>query len=178
MKPQSSAAFFCKHGHSTVKFEPFLLDRLLTRTDFNAGSDAARRTLSIDQVKATVARDLEALLNTRTALVPEAMKAWKYASQSVLTFGLMDFAGLSLDNPKHRADICASIEGAILRNEPRLRDVAVCFDREASSGAGLRFSISATLVVNPAMEPVSFDALLQPTTQKYAVTQNGRKGRE
>ena len=157
-----------------MKFEPFLLDRLSHVPDVPSGADASRRAMSIEQVKDSVARDLESLLNTRTALRAEHMQGWRHASQSVLTFGLMDFVGLSLDNPEHRDTICRSIASAIQIHEPRLRSVAVRLEHTALLGLGLRFSIHAKLVVNPAVEPVSFDALLQPTTQRYAVRQAGR----
>ena len=128
----------------------------------------------MEQVKDSVARDLESLLNTRTALGRDDLKAWRHASRSVLTYGLMDFVGLSLDNLEHRDMICQSIASAILQHEPRLRQVAVKLESASVVGPGLRFTIHAKLVINPAVEPVSFDALLQPTTQRYAVTQAGR----
>lgn len=129
----------------------------------------------MDQVKDSVARDLESLLNTRTALGRDRLQGWRHASRSVLTYGLMDFVGLSLDNPEHRDMICRAIASAIQLHEPRLRAVAVKLENASVLGLGLRFAIHARLVVNPAVEPVSFDALLHPTTQRYAVRQAGRR---
>ena len=157
-----------------MKFEPFLLDRLLNTPDSLTRVDASRWALSMNQVKDSVAHDLEALLNTRTAYLPQRMQAWRHAAQSVLTFGLMDFVGLSLDNPDHRATICESIAGAILQHEPRLKQVVVKLESSAKLGLGLRFSIHAKLMINPAVEAVSFDALLQPNTQRYAIRQSSR----
>jgi type VI secretion system protein ImpF len=164
----------CVARPAFMKFEPFLLDRLCHAPDDLSRADASRWALSMEQVKDSVARDLESLLNTRTALCREDMKPWRHASQSVLTYGLMDFAGLSLDNPEHREVICQSIASAIKLHEPRLREVLVSLESASVLGLGLRFTIHAKLVINPAVEPVSFDALLQPTTQRYAVRQNGR----
>jgi type VI secretion system protein ImpF len=50
-----------------------------------------------------------------------------------------------------------------------LRDVAVSLVVDENAVNVLRFSISAVMIVHPAQEPVSFDALLQPTTQRYSV---------
>jgi type VI secretion system protein ImpF len=152
-----------------VKFEPFLLDRLFQPADAMLRVDAARPRYSIDQIKDSVARDLESLLNTRSAHLPEHMMAWPNAARSVMTFGLMDFVGLSLDNPSHCDRICTSISDAIHCHEPRLRQVSVTLEGTKQRGLGLRFAIHAKLVVNPLVEAVSFDALLQPTTQRYAV---------
>jgi type VI secretion system protein ImpF len=152
-----------------VKFEPFLLDRLFQPADAPSRGDAARLRHSLDQVKDSVAKDLESLLNTRNAHQPEQMRSWPHAARSVLTFGLMDFVGLSLDNPDHRELICTSIADAIHCHEPRLRQVTVRLDAAKQLGLGLRFAIHAKLVVNPLVEAVSFDAMLQPTTQRYAV---------
>lgn len=157
-----------------MKFEPFLLDRLCHAPADTNRADAARWSMSMEQVKDSVARDLESLLNTRTAFVKARMEGWRHASRSVLSYGLMDFVGLSLDNPDHREMICQSIASAILMHEPRLRSVHVQLDSASVLGLGLRFTIHAKLVINPAVEPVSFDALLQPTTQRYAVRHTGR----
>ena len=49
-------------------------------------------------------------------------------------------------------------------------------DRRAINA--LFFDIAAILVVRPAREPVSFDAMLQPTTLRYSVNRTpGRRGR-
>jgi type VI secretion system protein ImpF len=152
-----------------VKFEPFLLDRLFQSPDPVYRSDGARLRYSLEQIKDSVARDLESLLNTRSMYLPAKMTGWPQSARSVMTFGLMDFVGLSLDNPDHRDTICSSIADAIHCHEPRLRQVQVKLDAAKQLGLGLKFAIHAKLVINPLVEAVSFDAVLQPTTQRYAV---------
>jgi predicted component of type VI protein secretion system len=44
--------------------------------------------------------------------------------------------------------------------------------------AGLAFSIRAKLLLNPSVEPVSFDAVLQPGSNRYAVTKAARPAQE
>ncbi len=152
-----------------MKFEPFLLDRLTQANETSLRGDGARSRFSLEQIKESVAKDLESLLNTRSMYQPSHMRDWPQSARSVLTFGLMDFVGLSLDNPEHRDDICRSIADAIHTHEPRLRQVQVRLDVAKQLGLGLRFTIQAKMVVNPLVEAVSFDAVLQPTTQRYAV---------
>lgn len=149
-------------------FEPSLFDKLFD--DQPVG--AARRRLSLEQLKDSVARDLEALLNTRVVLDEEVETTYPLTTRSVAGFGLSDFAGLSLANVYDRRRICASIESAIAAHEPRLREVRVDLELHRKTVNALYFSINAVLVVRPAQEPVSFDALLQPTSLQYSVTRH------
>jgi type VI secretion system protein ImpF len=156
-----------------TRFEPFLLDRLL---DVGHTSDwhGVRLSQTLEQIKDSVARDLEALLNTRCGLKSDCVDAYREASRSIITFGLLDFVGLCLDSPHDCDRICQSIAQAIARHEPRLRAARVSLERREHGGLGLNFHIQALLVVNPAREPVSFDAVLQPSTQQYAVRKSRR----
>lgn len=147
-------------------FEPSLFDKLFD--DLPVG--AARRRLSLEQLKDTVARDLESLLNTRVLLDDDYDQSFPLAVRSVAGFGLADFAGLSLANVHDRRRICAGIEAAIAAHEPRLRDVRVELEFQRKTVNALYFSINAVLFVRPAQEPVAFDALLQPTSLQYSVS--------
>ena len=113
----------------------------------------ARRRLSLEQLKDSVARDLEALLNTRVVFDEVSVKAFPFAARSVAGFGLADFAALSLANVYDRQRICASIEGAISAHEPRLREVRVALELHKKTVNALYFSINAVLFVRPAQEP-------------------------
>ncbi|MEW5787868.1 MAG: type VI secretion system baseplate subunit TssE [Pseudomonadota bacterium] len=153
-------------------FEPSLFDKLFDV----APQGAIRRQHSLDALKDSVARDLEALLNTRTVIDEELVGRFPLALDSLASFGLNDFAALSLANVNHRRQICQSIERAIARHEPRLRDVQVTLELNRQAVNALFFSIRALLVVRPAREPVSFDAMLQPTTLRYAIRQARPRG--
>ncbi|QGZ66437.1 type VI secretion system baseplate subunit TssE [Paraburkholderia acidisoli] len=151
------------------RFEPGLLDKLFD-DDPHSPAPAAVRQLSIDELKATVARDLESILNTRIAFTEHELAALPECRQSILTYGLNDFAGLSLASHYDRAFICRSIQQAIERHEPRLQRVSVTLELNEASTSALYFAIQALLVVHPAEEPVNFDAMLQPSTLQYSVT--------
>jgi len=81
---------------------------------------------------------------------------------------------MSMSSAVDRAAICRSIERAITDHEPRLRNARVTLERRDTDTQKLRFSIHAVLVAHPLQEPVNFDAVLQTTTQNYAV-QSGRR---
>ncbi|MCX4165008.1 MULTISPECIES: type VI secretion system baseplate subunit TssE [Paraburkholderia] len=151
------------------RFEPSFLDKLFDDEPHLPASPAMRQ-LSLEELKATVARDVEAILNTRIALTEHELLALPECRKSVLTYGLNDFAGLSLASHYDRTFICKSIQAAIERHEPRLQQVAVTLEMSQQSTNALNFAIQALLVVHPAEEPVSFDAMLQPSTLQYSVT--------
>lgn len=73
-----------------------------------------------------------------------------------------------------RQRICTGIEQAVAVHEPRLREVRVELELHRQAINALHFSIRAVLVVNPAQEPVAFDALLQPTSLQYSVSRKRR----
>jgi type VI secretion system protein ImpF len=149
-------------------FEPSLFDKLFDDLPVRA----TRWRLSLEQLKDSVARDLEALLNTRVVLDDEFDKSFPLAVRSVAGFGLSDFAGLSLANVHDRRRICSSIAAAIAAHEPRLRDVRVELELHRKTVNALYFSINAVLFVRPAQEPVAFDALLQPTSLQYSISRH------
>ncbi|KAB2928833.1 MAG: type VI secretion system baseplate subunit TssE [Dechloromonas sp.] len=149
-------------------FEPSLFDKLFD--DLPVG--AARWRLSLEQLKDSVARDLEALLNTRVILGDALLQNFPLAGRSVAAFGLADFAGLSLASVHDRRHICSAIASAIAAHEPRLRDVRVELELHRKTVNALYFSINAVLFVRPAQEPVAFDALLQPTSLQYSVSRH------
>lgn len=153
-------------------FEPTLFDKLCD----DSPVEVVQRRLSVDELKDSVARDLEALLNARTIFDDTFTERFPEAAKSIATYGLVDFAGLSLASVHDRAAICRSLEEAIARHEPRLRNVQVSLDLDRKSVNSLAFSIKAVLVVKPAREPVSFDALLQPTTLQYSVNRQKLRG--
>jgi type VI secretion system protein ImpF len=146
-------------------FAPGLFERLL-------GAPAQR--LALEQLKDSVARDLEALLNTRAALAPEAFADYPLARASILNYGLVDFAGFCLSSAEDREAICASLKNAIETHEPRLKNVTATFEAASGGVNRLHFVINATLQAHRAAEPVNFNAVLQPSSLRYAVSKAAR----
>jgi type VI secretion system protein ImpF len=155
------------------RFAPYLLDRLFDNEP-DVGREAIQQSLTIDGVKDSVARDIEALLNARCALSQEALAGFAHASRSVLRFGLDDFSSRSLASDADRNHICREIGRAIEQQEPRLRHVQVGIDARTGANQQLRFSIRALLQLHPTAEPVNFDAVLQTGTQQYQVSSSNR----
>jgi type VI secretion system protein ImpF len=154
-------------------FTPGLFDRLMD-VPVNGSSSGTVTRMSIEDMKDAVARDLEALLNTRTVISEDLLKRFPECGRSIVTYGLNDFAGRSLSSTDDRAHICACLEKAIGRHEPRLRNVKASLEVREDSTNRLNFAITALLVVSASQEPVNFDAILQPSSLHYTISKARR----
>lgn len=152
-------------------FAPGLLDRLMGE----AGQGGTRGQLTIEQLKDSIARDLEALLNTRIAIPSRKFDDYPLARASILNYGLSDFAGMCLSSTEDREAICASLKSAIEIHEPRLTDVSASLEPSADGVNRLNFVISARLVLHPEAEPVNFNAVLQPSSLHYSIIKSPRQ---
>jgi type VI secretion system protein ImpF len=148
---------------------PSILDRLLDDTPDVSHEPLPDRFQNLRQMKRAVTRDLEALLNTRQEIWQELPPEFSEVRRSLLTYGLPDFTTLSLLNPQDCNRIRRFVEQAIALFEPRLSRVRVTLEPPRQQESTLRFHIEAFLRVEPAPEPVNFDALLQLHTQEYVV---------
>ena len=157
-------------------YTPGLFDRLLGLPNRGSGHGAQR--LTAEELKDSVARDLESLLNTRLSIEEETLKAYPECGKSMVTYGLGDFADRCLSSPNDRAEICASIEKAITCHEPRLRDVRASLDLRDDSVNRPNFSITAVIVASTSQEPVNFDAVLTPSTLQYSISKAGKPARQ
>jgi type VI secretion system protein ImpF len=157
-------------------FTPGLFDRLLGVPVRGASgpSGATVSRMSLEDLKDAVARDLEALLNTRSVLQEDDLKLFPECSDSVVSYGLNDFADRSLSSPTDRAYICECLEKTIARHEPRLRNAKASLDMRDEMVNRLNFSITALLVASTSQEPVNFDAVLQPSSLHYSISKAGR----
>lgn len=149
-------------------FTPGVLDRLMDERAEGSGQ------LSVEQIKDLVARDLEALLNTRVALPASAFAGHPLAGASILNYGLLDFAAFCLTSTEDRAAICASIKSAIETHEPRLKEVSAGLVPLAGSVNRLDFVIHARLALLDSGDAVNFSAVLQPSSLHYAVRRTTR----
>ena len=145
-------------------FRTTLFNRLLPETEKNY------QGISLQQLRESVASDLEDLLNSRIAKLDDLIDDFPLAKQSILQFGIIDFVGLSTANPTDRDKICQSIEQSIAAHEPRLRQIKVEMLLDGHNMGALCLSIQAYLNIYPLFEPVIFDALLKPITQQYVIS--------
>ncbi|WP_020655551.1 type VI secretion system baseplate subunit TssE [Massilia niastensis] len=154
-------------------FQPGLLDRLMDeRRD-----EAKGAPFNLEQLKDSVARDLEALLNTRVAFGAGRLAGYPAARASILHYGLIDVAAFCLTSSVDRAAVCASLKDAIETHEPRLREVSASLEQGGGGVNRLNFAIHARLAVDALAEPVNFSAVLQPSSLHYAIRRGARPAR-
>lgn len=147
-----------------ASFLPGIWDRLMA-----AGESPTHQ--SVAQLHAAIARDLEDLFNTRLALPADTLDKFSACRQTILNFGLMDFAALCLGSSDDQRIICAYVTETVQRFEPRLSDVLTTITPAIDSTNRLDVVIRATIKGDGAEPRVQFNAMLQPSTLQYAVRQ-------
>lgn len=145
------------------RYAPGLFDRLI---DDQGGTPA---TWTLDHLKDAVARDLELLLNTRAAMPEQLFAAYPEASRSVLTYGLIDFADMCMTSDTDRKKICAAVLLTIKRHETRLQGVTATLRHRSRQINRFDFVISGKLKAQAASDMLQFDAVLEPSTQRYSI---------
>ncbi len=151
-----------------ISFRPNLFEQLFDDRVRHLTNELVVHRLNIEELKSSVAQDLESLLNTR-CVVSSKLQEYSHVRSSILNFGILDFVGLSSANPTDCDYICRQIAQTIEQQDSRLRNVRVVLDIAAVEVNQLCFSIEALLKVYPAQELVSFDAFFEPSSQRYQV---------
>jgi type VI secretion system protein ImpF len=151
-----------------IRITPSVLDRLLDYEPEVSREPLASRSKSLRQLKQSVKRDLEQLLNTRQSadwLPPDLEEL----NNSLAAYGLPDFSAVSIKSPAEQNRLRRALEAAIAIFEPRLQDITVTLLPLDDYQRSLHFRIDARLRIEPAPEPVTFDALLQLSSGAYLV---------
>ena len=151
-----------------VRVTPSVLDRLLDFEPEVSREPLPSRQKSLRQLKQSMRRDLEWLLNTR--FVPEEIpEELPNARCSVLAFGLPDFTHTSIKSPSDQSRITRLLAEAIEYFEPRLQDVLITVDPTTTGERTIHFRIDAQLLVEPAPEQISFDTHMHLSSGAYTV---------
>jgi len=145
-----------------------ILDRLIDLEPQLSRESAQYRLLNLSQIKAAVIRDLENLLNTKSQIMP-IPPACRELGDSVFAYGLSDFTSHNSRSPAVRQALRQNIEKAIMRFEPRLRNVTVQIEAPTEEVRSIRLRINALLVLDPVAEPVTFDTYFDINKGEYTI---------
>jgi len=145
-----------------------VLERLIDREP-GGGDGRVSHAQSVRQLKISLRRDIEWLLNTRRTPEP-AGKAFPELEHSLFNFGLPDVTSLSHESSSDRMRLLQMVESTIATFEPRLTRVKVT-PLEPARGAVhvLRFQIEGMLMMDPEPEHISFDTVLVLASGQYDV---------
>lgn len=149
-------------------FSSSIWDRLIAPCHATAGHANPMR-LTLEQYKRFIARDLEVLLNTRIATPESELASYPACRNSIVNFGLADFAQMCLTSNEDRKEICDRLMVAIKRHEPRLHHVRARLVSEAGTINRLRFAISGQLRAREEDDRVHFDVMLEPSSLHYSI---------
>jgi type VI secretion system protein ImpF len=146
-----------------------VLDRLIDLNPDATTDPPASRSQSVRQLKASLRRDLEWLLNTRRN-PDEVSETYEELFRSLYNYGLPDITSMTLNSPRDRQRLLQLVEQTIEMFEPRLTAVRVrTVDNTGSGPRILRFQIEALLKMDPAPEQILFDTVLQLNSGEYQI---------
>lgn len=156
---------------------PSVLDRLVDEDPLQHSDHERPRAQLLRELKQSVRRDLENLLNTRICLYPiptPSPEHWKNLENSLVNYGIPDFGGLMMGARSERESLRRRIENTIRHFETRFKQVQVLLvdDRGDNRDRTVRFRIDGLLHAEPTPEPVVFDSQLQPTSGDFTVSTN------
>ncbi len=154
---------------SKKKLRPSILDRLLDnephiQTEIDPGRHQFQK-----QLRDSVRRDLENLLNTRYYLLspPDELP---HLEKSLLNYGLPDLATVNIIDSQKRKAFTQNLEQALRNYEPRFKTVKVSYIENTDRiDRTLRFRIEVVMYADPLPEVVVFDSLLESVTRTVTI---------
>lgn len=155
--------------NNTVRVLAPLLDRLIDDAPDQERDPPMSAADTMAVLRRSVRRDLESLLNARRRWrsLPKSMSE---LPTSPIGFGIPDFGSGAFNDPRRREELRVEIEDTIRRFEPRFLSVKVhLIDERERLETTLRLRIDAVLHADPAPEAVTFDTVVDPTTDNVLV---------
>ncbi len=145
-----------------------VLDRLIDREPDVSHEPVQHRLLGIGQIKASVVRDMENLLNTRRNIFPIPAE-YAELNKSLFVYGLRDFTSKDPRNQSVKQQLRNDVEKTISRFERRLKNITVHIEVSDRNERTIRFRITGLLVADPVTEPVSFDTYFDINRGEYVI---------
>lgn len=151
-----------------VRVTPSVLDRLIDYEPSESREAPKSRSTSLADLKQSVRRDLEWLLNTR-CYAEATDDGPEEAKRSVAFYGLPDIVGVNAKNHLEQQRLTKALETAIKYFEPRFLNLKVSMEPVSNLDRQLKFRIEANLDVEPAPEPIVFDTVLQMGSGEFVI---------
>jgi type VI secretion system protein ImpF len=156
-----------KRGTEVVQLS--LIDRLIDDEPDKLRDPPRSHAESLDALRRSVRRDLEALLNAR-----RRWRSWPegYTELGVspLGYGISDFSSGAFNDPRRREWLRSEVEQTIRRFEPRLVRLRVTLmEPKDELEATLHLRIEGLLRTDPAPDPIAFDTLVDAATAEILV---------
>jgi type VI secretion system protein ImpF len=161
------------------RLQPSLLDRLTDNAPEYRRESLDQQTLTMQQLRQAVLRDLAWLLNTTHLAATEDLKDTPRVAASVLNFGVPGFTGMVAGTARI-SGLEAAIADAIRRFEPRIRPASLRVRaREASEDHAvptLVFDIQGELWAQPVPQQLFLETSIDIDTRLAVVTDAKGRG--
>ena len=154
------------------ELRPSILDRLMDDEPHIKIEQDKNRHQYLRELRNSVRRDLENLLNTRFRMQspPDELKE---VELSILNYGLPDLATVNIADLEKKRTFTKNLEKTLRNFEPRFKSVKVIhIENKDSTDRTLRFRIDATLHADPAPEVIIFDSVLDPVFRTVKVEES------
>ena len=154
-----------------------VLDRLIDLDRGVASDPPSTWGQSVRQLKHTLCRDLEWLLNTRRPLI-DLPTGSDQLEASLLVYGITDISSLGREDREQHAKLLKEVERAVSTFEPRLANVKVSIASAEKGAEGgpirqLHFVVEGLLRIDPEPEQVVFDTVVEVSTGDFHVRSDG-----
>lgn len=154
------------------KLRPSILDRLFDNEPHIQMEADKSKHQQLKELRNSVRRDLESLLNTRYRVV-EPSTEYTQLESSILNYGLPDLATVNIVDSERKIEFTQQLEKILRTYEPRFKTVKVKYlDNKESTDRTMRFRIDATLYADPAPEVIVFDSVLEPISRTVNVEES------
>jgi len=161
-------------GKEEEPLMPSIFDRLIDEEPTNSKESPRSQVQTMREIRESVMRDLEDLLNTRwrcSTWPPDLNEL----NKSLVNYGIPDFSSVDLSSDMDRDSLRLAIEHAIRTFEPRFVSVEVEIpEKDKKEDRSIHFLIKAELHATPAPEPIVFDSKLEPSDQLFHVRRKDR----
>lgn len=154
------------------EIRPSILDRLIDREPHVGVEANIGRNQYLRDLRMSVKRDLENLLNTRFRM-KSAPEHLQQLGLSLINYGLPDLATVNIADIEKKRQFVKSLERTLAQYEPRFKSIKVQhIDNKDAGDRSLRFRIDATLYADPAPEIIVFDSVLDPVFRTVTVEES------
>lgn len=146
-----------------------LLDRLVDKSPDVSQEPKPLRTLDRAELRQSVRRELERLLNTRSSYAPEILNQME---RTVVNYGIPDYYHLSPKSLEDQKTLSRELGRTISIYEPRLQDVHVVIEGYDDDKKSLMAGVRGVIVVESIRDPVSFPFSIQLKSREYDLDGN------
>jgi type VI secretion system protein ImpF len=151
------------------KLRPSILDRLFDNEPHNQVEPKLEHHQVLKQLRNSIRRDLECLLNTRFHLIQPSSDLVE-VDKSIFNYGLPDLATVNIMDIERRKNFINHLENTLKNYEPRFKSVRVSFiENTETVDRTLRFRIDTVIYADPLPEVVVYDSILDSVTRSVSV---------